>query len=183
MKLTLRKTAKVVTELQEEARKLSRSSMIELTEYDDVEQKLAAARAEAAVRNQRVVDLYEAIYALREAVGHANAISGVSALMTKAAFIDKQIALLNDQDTSVGVDVALLQAKVARLKNATERSRWDGDSVSTSVYTQDDLNAFRKQIRELKKEKAAIQDDLLELNVNTLINVPEYCQAIVSEFA
>ena len=47
------------------------------------------------------------------------------------------------------------------------------DTVDTSVFTKEDLDGFRREVARAKKAKQKLQDEILELNVQTVIQLSE----------
>jgi hypothetical protein len=67
----------------------------------------------------------------------------------------------------------VVEGKLKRLAEGDTKSRiyGYGDTVDTSVLTAEDLKIFRAEAATAKKAKQKLQDELLEINVRTEIEV------------
>jgi galactokinase/mevalonate kinase-like predicted kinase len=69
----------------------------------------------------------------------------------------------------------VLSGKLDKIRNRKEDSRASlygmGESVETSVLTNSDIDGFKTVVTLAKKAKQRLQDELLELNVRTTIEL------------
>ena len=182
MNLTLRKAAKVASMMQEAARDILPNTYISLTEFEDPQTTLDAARERAVKANDERIGLLSAVYHLRDLIGVANATSGISSLMAQGAFLDAQISILQDQanDRYLRKPVDLIKGRLNKI--AATDSRYGDEEVSTGVYVADDINVMRQTLQHLRKEKVSVQDSILELNVNTTIDIHDDFKEVLEKF-
>ena len=123
-------------------------------------------------RRQR---LLLALYNIRGLVGTANAQSGIDLKLATAAFIEKRIAQLDElAKLSAVTDLAVITGKLDKIKNhENENSRRSiygyVDTVSTTVISQEQIDQIKVEIKNLKKQKQKLNDEVLELNIKTEI--------------
>ncbi len=170
MKITLRKANALQNSINEALRHIDVKTKVSLNEFQDAEGVLAVSAAEAKKNIDRRVSLTNALYDIRAAVGSLNYTSGVNEKLTEVARIEKQIQLYS---AYVGVETreapAVVAGKIEKLKARDANSRSSiygyGDTVDSGVFTAEDVAGFKSVVANLKKQKQALQDAVLELNV------------------
>lgn len=176
MKLSLRKASALQNAIQDHIKTIDIKTSVQLNEFQDAETMLLNARATVLANDVRRSELTRTIYDLRKLTGRANVESGVADLLTDAALVDKRLGHLTGlSETTVAEDLTVLTGKLTRLKEQEKTSRVYGynDTVNTGVLAQEQIEMFKSQIRELKKEKQTINDKILELNVRTEITLTD----------
>jgi hypothetical protein len=175
MKVSLRKSNTIQLAIQEAIKSIEIVHTIELNQFQDVMVELQRANTELFANDTRRQQLLLALYNIRGLVGTANSSSGIDLKLAQAAFIDKRIAQLSDL-LSVGkmVELTVLQGKLEKIKNRKEDSGRniygrDDDTVVTGVIAPAQLEQLRGEIRNLKKQKQKLNDEVLALNINTEI--------------
>ncbi len=169
MKITLRKANALQNSINEALRHIDVKTKVSLNEFQDAEGILAVSAAEAKKNLDRRVSLTNALYDIRSGVGDVNHTAGVDAKLTEIARIEKQIQLYS---AYVGVEAreaaSVIAGKLDKIRNdkSERRSIYGyGDTVDSSVFTADDLAGFKSVVANLKKQKQALQDAVLEANV------------------
>ena len=168
MKITLRKANALQNSINEALRHIDVKIKVSLNEFQDPEGVLAVNAADAKKNIDRKVSLTNALYDIRGAVGYVNHTAGVDEKLTEIARIEKQIQLYS---TYVGVEAreaqSVIAGKLEKLRNTEAKSRiyGYGDTVDSSVFTSDDIAGFKAVVANLKKQKQALQDAVLEANV------------------
>jgi uncharacterized protein YdcH (DUF465 family) len=102
--------------------------------------------------------------------------------LATAAFMDKRMSQLQDM-IGVGVrDVILVDKRLEKIRSTEPNSRMFGreDSVHTSVLTLDQVAVFKSELQKLKKQKQALNDEILELNIKTEIPLSDNIVATLS---
>jgi len=178
MKITLRKASALQTAIQEAVKNIDVSVKVELNEFEDPQVALANANAKSIQADQRRTTLTKVLYRIRAQVGTANVESGITGKLTEAAYIDKRLGQLTALVGTEAVQdsMAVIQGKIEKLKapeSANSRRSLYGysDTVSTGVLTQDQVTVFKTEQLVLKKEKQKLNDEILELNVRTDIEL------------
>ena len=177
MNITLRKANAIQSSIQEAIRNIKIDVSVELNEFQNVDNSVSTALATLLVNDNRREALLKALYAIRGSVGAANATATIGDSLSLAAYIDKRISQL-EVLTSAPVATAkeVIEGKLEKFRKDTgEGSRRTiygyNDTVSTGVLTQDVIDRFKNQVKELKKEKQKINDKILELNIRTEITL------------
>jgi hypothetical protein len=175
MKLTLRKANAIQASINEAIKGLDLSTSVTLNEFEGVEDQIQAVRdrfwTHAATRNKLVMALYE----IRAKVAQANAESGINDHLANVAYLEKQISH-NTMLAGKGAQTALrvLNGQVKKLSEVKEDGYgYSRRDVVTSIFTEEEVEDFRRTTADFKREKQRIQDLLLELNVQTEIQLNE----------
>lgn len=188
MKITLRKASALQASIQEAIKNIDIVVKTELNEFEDVQTKLDAVNATLIKNDQRRASLTACLYDIRSLVGGANALSGINDRLAKAAYVDKRIAQLA---TLTGAEayqesLAVINGKVEKLKvpeTANSRRSLYGysDTVSTGVLSTEQVAQFKSQALDLKKSKQKLNDEILELNVRTEIELPSEVEMVLNQ--
>jgi hypothetical protein len=177
MKLTLRKSNALQNSIQEALRSVKVETSTTISEFENLEQKIERSNTELLTADAKRSDLLKVQYMIRGLVGSANAVSGIDAKLTQAAYIDKRIGQLTELASSKKVtDIAILNGKLEKLRNRKEESsRIYGfeNELSTGVLNQDQIDQISDMIKDLKKQKQKLNDEILELNVRTEIELDD----------
>jgi uncharacterized protein YdcH (DUF465 family) len=174
MNITLRKANAIQNSIQESIRGINIETTIDINEFQDVEVELGKANALMIENDARRQKLLLALYNIRGLVGTANTASGIDTALAKAAFIDKRIAQLGELASSKPIQsLAVLKGKLDKIRNRKEEARASlygrDDVVNTSVIDQTQIDQAKTEIKNLKKQKQKLNDEILELNIKTEI--------------
>jgi len=175
MNLTLRKANAIQNSITEAIKSIDIKTTVELNEFQAVDTELQKANATLFANDARRQKLLLSLYNIRGLVGTANASAGIDLSLAKAAFIDKRIAQLDElAKAEVMTDLAVVTGKLEKIKNdksETARSRIYGysDTVSTGVMSAEQMTSIKNEIKNLKKQKQKLNDEVLELNIKTEI--------------
>ena len=173
MKITLRKANAIQNSINDAIKAIKVDAVININEFQDPAAELKKANDTLFANDARRQKLLLSLYNIRGLVGTANANSGIDLSLAKAAFIDKRIGQLESLATQdVMTDLAVVTGKLKKMsEDKTERSRLYGynDHVTTSVLSQEQLDQIKAEIKNLKKQKQKINDEVLELNIKTEI--------------
>lgn len=177
MNITLRKANALQNSINDALKHVDVKVKVSLNEFQDAEGVLAVSQADAKQNIERRVALTNALYEIRKAVGEVNHTAGVDAKLTELARIEKQIQLYGAYVGSEVREAAVVIAgKLEKLRNdkSERRSIYGyGDTVDTGVFTADDVAAFKAVVANLKKQKQALQDAVLEANVRNEVVLGE----------
>jgi hypothetical protein len=175
MKLTLRKANAIQAAINEMIKGLDLNTTVTLNEFEEVQDQIQVVRdrfwTHSATRNKLVMALYE----IRKKVAQANAESGINDLLTDVAYLEKQISY-STMLAGKGAQTALRVLNGQVQKNANAKDDGFGyrhNAVTTSIFTEEEIEEFRRTAADLKREKQNVQDTLLELNVQTEIELDE----------
>lgn len=176
MQINLRKANALQDVILETIRGIRLETNITLTEFDDVDAKLAEAEGKLLNDLDRIEKLYKAYYSIRAAVGRVNS-GNISDKLAFIAQAEKQIGVQSNlavcpQRMDVNVVKGKLE-KIARGSDVREGLYSRREEVTTSVLKQETLDLLKSSVANLKKVKRQIQDSLLEDNINTKIIVEQ----------
>ena len=175
MNISLRKANAVQSAIQEVLNSIKINTTISLNEFQDVAAVLQQANDELFTNDARRQKLLLAYYNIRGLVGTANASSGVNTALAKCAFVDKRISQLEDIASEKPVlEMAVISGKLAKIREGKDSDRFGyNDSVNTSVVAKNQIEQARAEIKNLKRQKRELNDELLELNVKTEVPLSE----------
>jgi uncharacterized protein YdcH (DUF465 family) len=179
MNISLRKANAVQNSINEAIRSIDIKTSIEINEFQTVEAELQRANTELFTNDARRQRLLLSLYNIRGLVGTANAQSGIDVKLATAAFVDKRLTQLESlAKLEPMTDLIVLNGKLDKLRNDksdTRRSSIYGynDTVSTTVVTAEQIAQINTEIKNLKKQKQKINDEVLELNIKTEIPLSE----------
>ena len=188
MKVTLRKASALQSSIQDAIKAVEVTVKAELNEFEDTAEVLAKANANTINSDNRRASLTACLYDIRSLVGSANAMNGINDRLAKAAYIDKRLGQLATlvQADAVQDSMVVINGKIEKLKaEKGENSRRSiygySDTVSTGVLTQEQISGFKAQVLDLKKSKQRINDEILELNVRTEIDLPTEVEIVLNQ--
>jgi hypothetical protein len=120
----------------------------------------------------------KAMYEIRKAVSVANSAAGVDVKLADVAQLEKQVQFYNGLAAkSVREDAKVVEGQLTKLRESKDDSRRSiygyASTVDTSVLTAEDIKEFRTAAANAKKAKQKLQDELLEINVRTEIEVAD----------
>jgi hypothetical protein len=174
MKLTLRKANAIQAAINEMIKNLDLGTTVTLNEFEDVEEQISTVRdrfwTHIATRNKLTMALYE----IRTKVAGANAETGINDMLANVAYLEKQIGFYN-MLAGKGAQTALrvLNGQVKKNAEAKDEYSYSRRDVVTSIFSEDEINDFKRKAADSKRQKQSLQDTLLELNVQTEIELEE----------
>ena len=171
MKITLRKANALQNTIQEHVKSIDIELNVDLNEFQDPVLSIDVARNTLVINDKRRADLTMVLYAIRALVGQHNASSGVSTLLSRAAYIDKRLAQLKGLTEATATEsMEVVAGKLDKIRNGKDerRSLYNySDTLSVGVLTDAQIAQYKADASALKKEKQAINDKVLELNIRT----------------
>ena len=179
MNISLRKASALQNSINDAIKGIKIETTVELNEFQDSQAVLLKANETLFANDARRQRLLLALYNIRGLVGTANAQSGIDLKLATAAFVDKRVAQLEELAKLEPVtDIAVINGKLEKIRNdksETARSRIYGynDTVSTTVIGREQIDAINAEIKNLKKQKQKINDEVLELNIKTEVPLSE----------
>jgi hypothetical protein len=176
MKITLRKANALQLAIGEAVKNISVETDVKINEFQSGEAEIARVAAEFRANLERRTQLVDAMYTIRKAVSTANASAGVDVKLADVAQFEKQVQFYNGlAGKKVREDAVVVEGQLNKLRESKDDSRRSiygyASTVDTSVLTAEDLKNFRAAAATAKKAKQKLQDELLEINVRTEIEV------------
>lgn len=189
MEINLRKANAIQAEIRKAISAVKLEANVSVNEYT---QDVGASIASEAIKYLQAVarkeQLVTALFNIRKSVSNANATAGINTLLGDVEMLD-QIMAVNSQVTTqtVGKSLTEIIARIEKLKATpadSSRSAIYGDRfnvVETSVVAQESIDAAKQKVKDLKRQRQALQDKLLSLNVNTLITINGADEVVLKE--
>jgi len=187
MEINLRKANAIQAEIRKAISGVKLEATVSVTEYtENISEALVTAAVAYQRANERKIALTKALYNIRNSVANANATAGINTLLGNVEALDQEMAIHSQIATqSVAKPLGEVTARVEKLKvTPNTESRIYGDrynTVETSVVTQSAIDVAKLQVKDLKRQRQALQDKLLSLNVNTPINISAADEALLTE--
>jgi hypothetical protein len=178
MKITLRKANALQIAIGEAVKNIGVETDVKINEFQDGEAEIARVASEFRSNLARRTQLIGAMYAIRKAVSTANASAGVDVKLADVALLEKQVQFYNGlAGKKVREDAVVVAGQLNKLRESKDDSRRSiygyATTVDTSVLTAEDIRGFRTQAADAKKAKQKLQDELLEINVRTEIEIAQ----------
>ena len=178
MNITLRKANALQNSIQDVIKSIKVELNVEINEFQTVEDVIAKTNNDLIEADGRRQKLTMALYNIRALIGTANAASGISTSLAKAAFIDKRIVQLEQlASAQVMTELEVIKGKLDKIRNDKGEGRRSlygyNDTVSTSVLSKEQIEQAKNEVLNLKKQKQKLNDEILEFNVKTEIPLSE----------
>lgn len=186
MKITLRKANAVQAAILEAVEKLSFNPKVEINEFQEAEVEITKAWNNFIANGDRRVELLNALYEIRKSVAKANTgASSVSDLLADIARVEKDIRFFAYADTmQARLSEAVLVGKLAKLKEPQRESIYGrNDTVSTTIFSEQDIELLRQTLQLSKKQKQKLQDSLLEANIRNEIELSGQTEEVLVRYA
>lgn len=174
MQITLRKANAVQTAINEAIKGLDLSTNVTLNEFEGVQDQIDAVRERFWKDSETRTGLVMALYQIRAKVAQANAASGINDHLARIAYLDKQInhnTILAGKNVQTSLRV--LNGQISKDAEAKSDVYYGRQATTTSIFTQQEIESFKHAAADYKREKQKLQDILLELNIQTKIELNE----------
>jgi len=184
MKITLRKASALQNAINDALKGLEVVTTVTVDEFQDAGSVIEQARNTAMQSFVRKSALLDVLYAVRKNVAAANAGAGVSDLLADVALLEKRIQLQNQlANATPRLEDAVLNGRLDRLRDSTSETRMyrSSNGVDTGVLVVESIADYRSELADLKKSKQALQDRLLELNVQTTVELDSKSVSVLSQ--
>lgn len=184
MNISLRKANAFQTSINDVIKHLEFETTVKINEFQDAETEISTAANAVKANIQRKVALNNALYEIRKSVSGANTQVGIDTRLADVAHLEKQIQFFNGlAGNKVRETTKVIEGRLDKLRNDKGESRRSlygyNDTVDTSVFTKEDLDGFRREVAKAKKVKQKLQDEILELNVQTQITLSAVTQTVL----
>jgi hypothetical protein len=183
IKISLRKANAIQQNISDLLKNINIKPIVEVNEFQDLVQTLQAANDAVMAADVRRSDLLMAMYSIRATVGVANFQCGIGNRLSNLAYIDKRLTQLDNlvDEKSLLKDLAVVSGQLEKIRNRREEHRLYGyeNSVSTGVLQKQQIDSIAGIMRELKKQKQKLNDEVLELNVRTEVELTDEVEAVL----
>lgn len=176
MNITLRKANAVQLSINEMIKGLTFDTSVQLNEFEDATAQITAVRDTFDTHRATRTKLVGALYEIRKAVAVANADAGINDMLAEVAQLEKEIQFYNTFATKTPrLSDAVIAGKMEKIKTTKSEDRYygRGDTVDTGIFTKEEVEDFKRTVADFKRQKQKLQDTLLEINVQTEIQLDE----------
>jgi len=186
MKISLRKANALQTSINEALRAITVKTSIEIGEFEDVQTSINNGLKKAIEADSRQINLTRVLYTIRKLVGNANATSGINDKLAEIAYLTKRIEQRTALASATPVeDIAILNGKLDKIRNRKEDSQRSLygliDTVATGVFTTGAIKMYEDANKQFKKDKQKLNDELLELNIRTQVELDADTVTVLQE--
>jgi hypothetical protein len=188
MQINLRKASAIQAEIRKAINGVKVEQNVSVSEFTtDVEAAIGKAELEFRQAIERKEALNKALFQIRAAVGRANVESGINDVLADIQLIDALIALKSTvASAALRKDVTEINARIVKFKQAPSNDRLAlyGDrynNIESGVVSEAAANAAKAELKILKRDRQGLNDKLLQLNVNTLIQLSDPTKLILQE--
>lgn len=178
MKISLRRANAIQQTINELVRSIKFNTEISINEFQNVGEEFVKAEKNILETYERAVNLNSALFTIRSLIGAANA-KEINNLLTTVALTEKLISLNNVLSTAQkSIDRSVIEGKLSKIRSSSSTDdssvyRRLMSEVTTGVFDEASIKKFKANGLKLKKEKQKLQDQILELNIKTEIELPE----------
>ena len=184
-KINLRKAAALQTILHDLIKTIEVNPVVKINEFQDPAAIITEASATFYANDTRRNDLMMSIYSIRSQVGVQNAMCGVSNKLGHIAYIDKRVGQLTEMTSHAEKmqELVVIAGKLDKIRNRSSDSRASiyghHDEVETGILSTEQIAAIQGVIRDLKRQKSTMNDEILELNVRTEFELTPEVEAVL----
>lgn len=181
MNVSLRKANALQLAINEALKGLNFKTEVSINEFQNPEDVIAIASKTFFDNVNRRNALLRALYEVRKATSAANTAHGIDAHLADIAFLEKEVAFFSSHSKAQErLPAEVIKGKLDKIALRSEDSYYSKAEVETSVFTQSDIESLSRLLVKAKKEKQRLQDELLELNVRTTIELSEQTVATLT---
>jgi hypothetical protein len=178
MNISLRKASALQNSINDAVKGIEFDAQVKINEFQDAEAEIKQAATQFCNNLVRRDSLVSALYEIRKAVGAGNAQAGIDSRLADVAHLEKQIQFYNGLvGNKARESDKVIAGRLDKIRNDKSENRRTiygyNDTVDTSIFTREDLDGFRRTVSKAKKSKQALQDQILELNVQTQITLSD----------
>jgi hypothetical protein len=176
MKVNLRRAAALQHTIQEALRGIELQALVNLDEFQDAEAVIREQHARLEANLERRHELNLVLYSIRQAVSQANHTAGVDMRLADIACQEQHLKdLATLSAVAERVNPVVIQGRLEKIRRDTsDRPRVYDNTVETSVLSAEDLHAYRRGMQILRKQRQDAQDEILNLNVRTEIELSDH---------
>lgn len=182
MKITLRKANALQQAITEAVAGLELTTDVQINEFERPTAKIEEAKNKFSTHMITRSKLMGVQYEIRRAVARANAEAGINDLLADVASLEKDIGLYQRLvKVRPALENDVIVGKLGKIKGRAEDQFYGREEfVQTSIFTQEEIEEFKTKLAFFKKQKVSLQDSLLELNVQTEIEVSDESEKLLA---
>lgn len=179
LEITLLRAARLQSAIKEALKALEIKPRVNVSIFADIAATVEAERARLTDTRARQERLIAALFDIRRATGRANLEAGIGDVLADQAENELRIetlAALASAKPNEGLEVNLKRAE--RLQKREDAPTTFGRQAATETFDlgilgEEEVEAFRVQLLELKKGRSDLKDRLAELNAGTKLELSD----------
>lgn len=182
MQVNLRKANAIQSEITKAIAGVKVEGTLTVNEFTtDLTSAIDKARTDFIGAITRKAALNAALYEIRKQVAVANASVGINDVLNEVNLLEAKMGILGvaaNAQPSKGFDE--IHGRIQKIKSTvtTDNSRLAlygerYNNVESPVLTQAQIDAYKDEVKNLKRIRQGLQDKLLTLNVSNYINLPQ----------
>lgn len=175
MEISLRKASALQRSLNEAVKGIKFEASVAINEFQNPEVEITRANHAMCDSLMRRDSLSAVITEIRKKVGDANNSAGIDNRLAEIAALEKDIQFYTPYaNIDAREDQIVINGKLDKIRNRKEDARSlyaRDDVVTTTVFDQGSIAAFKARVSTAKKSKQKLQDELLELNISTKVTL------------
>jgi len=179
--MNLRKANAVQAEIRKMLNSITLITNATINEYvDSIEVTIGSQFQELHKSMARKSALTHALFEIRKQVGIKNVSSNINSILADIEAITAEIQMHTTiANLKPRMELKEIQARLDKIKSMPNDSRtliYNSDrfaTVETSVLEQPFIDGAKENVKFLKRKLQSLQEDLLRINVNTLIELSE----------
>ena len=187
MKISLRKADAIKREINTAMRDLFIRTQVTITEFEDPETVIDAARKRSKENLAEWTALNAVFYEIRKKVNHANKLSGISDILADIAAIDARISVLREMtlENAQATNLGILEGRLKKIKDTPHDSgshRYGGlsnEKIETGIFTGEEIETHKTEVQSNKKKIMKFKEKLLALNLSTEIELSGTAEAVL----
>jgi hypothetical protein len=177
MQVSLRKAMALQTAINDTLKTLIFADKVSIDEFQNPSTIIPDAANKFMINMNRREQLLNALYFIRNATNEANFSSGINSRLSEIARVDKDIVFMQQYVNSKAKENEnILEQRLNKIRNRKDDDGYfnsRSNIVETYVLAQDVIDSFSKAMSELKRLKIKLNDELLEANIRTTIELDE----------
>ena len=181
MQLNLRKANAVQATINSMLKEIKIETIISGSIFKDPESTVNEAYDQLGNNIGRRKLLLDTLYEIRKQVSKANVNNNLDNKLADLARLDADIAftslLLRQKPRE---DINVIKAKIDRSLKANAETSYHLDDIIFNVLTAEDLQGFNALSLQYKKQKQSLQDELLALNLQTMIDISDQAVGVLT---
>lgn len=186
MKINLRKSAALQIAIEKQIEAAEMPLTVNIDRYVTPEDVVQKAKETFNAGFLQKLELLDVLYGIRERTAAAGHRAGVPTLLTKDVHIGKKIAWLEPfakiRDFAKTTRELGLAQQDLQNDPPVQYAHQRRDFFTVSIVGENDVKSRQREVANLKREKQAISDLLLDANVKNEIDLTPYEEEILKKY-
>lgn len=187
MKINLRKADALQKSIQAAINAISLPTTVAITRFEHAVKCVEKSKEDFDKNLMKKLHLLGALYEIRNVLGAANASSGVTAILSKMAYLDKVIELMvqiSNNGSQFRPNENILHAQSQDLREDTVTPQYGArrETFTVGILSESEVGDYKRQIENNRKMRQTLSDELLDINVKTEIHFPSELEETLKNY-